>query len=87
MSDATLSVDAFEEQRVTELRTAQSKAERLFREIEKSGLIRSGISESRLNEEIYELAKEMYGTTTYLAQTYCPRGQEHAGAICREPPT
>jgi Xaa-Pro dipeptidase len=65
LSDATLPVDALEEQRVTELRTAQLKAERLFHEIEERGLIRSGISESRLNADIYELAREMYGITTY----------------------
>ena len=37
----------------------------MFQEIEKRGLIRSGISESRLNADVYELAKEMYGITTY----------------------
>jgi Xaa-Pro dipeptidase len=65
LSDAILPVDALEEQRVTELRTAQRKAESLFHEIEKRGLIRSGIPESRLNADIYDLAKEMYGITTY----------------------
>jgi len=65
LSDTTHSVDAFEGRRVTELRIAQEKAERLFREIDQRGLIRAGISESQLNEEIYELAKEMYGITTY----------------------
>lgn len=65
MSDTTLPVDAFEERRVTELRIAQNKAERLFHEVEARSLIRPAISESRLNEEIYRLAKEMYGITTY----------------------
>jgi Xaa-Pro dipeptidase len=65
LSDASLPVHALEEQRITDLRVAQSNAERLFREIEESGLIRSGISESRLNADIYELAKQMYGITTY----------------------
>jgi Xaa-Pro dipeptidase len=37
----------------------------LFREIEARGLIRSGASESRLSEDIYELTKEMYGITTH----------------------
>jgi Xaa-Pro dipeptidase len=43
----------------------QRKAECLFCEIEERGLIRSGISEGRLNEDIYNLAKEMYDITTY----------------------
>ncbi|HEY6491175.1 MAG: M24 family metallopeptidase [Terracidiphilus sp.] len=65
MSDPTLPLDVLEAQRVTELSRAQSKAEQLFREIEARGLIRAGIRESRLNEDIYELAREMYGITTY----------------------
>ena len=59
MSDTAPSVDAFEQQRVTELRTAQSKAQQLFQEIEKRDLIRPGISESQLNTDIYELAKSL----------------------------
>jgi Xaa-Pro dipeptidase len=59
------SLDTLEETKVTELRTAQSKAEQLFHEVETRGLIRAGISESQLNQEIYDLAKEMYGISTY----------------------
>ena len=51
--------------RATELLEAQSKAEKLFNEIEARGLIRPGIAESQLNADIYALAKEMYGITTY----------------------
>jgi Xaa-Pro dipeptidase len=58
MSDAALPVDAFETQRVTEPGAAQAKAERLFHEIEAQNLIRAGLSESQLNDEIYEPAKE-----------------------------
>ncbi len=65
MSDNTTPVDTLEEQRVTELRMAQGKAERLFREVEARGLIRAGITESRLNQEIYDLAREMFGISTY----------------------
>ena len=65
MSDQITDIYALEEQKVTELRNAQNKAEQLFRETEARGLIRAGISESRLNEDIYELAKEIFGITTY----------------------
>ena len=65
MSDETHTVDALEYQRVTELRVAQEKAERLFHEVEARGLIRADILESQLNQEIYDLAKEMYGISTY----------------------
>jgi Xaa-Pro dipeptidase len=58
-------LNTLEAKRVTELRIAQSKAERLFREAEARGLIRAGIPETQLNREIYDLAKEMYGISTY----------------------
>lgn len=54
-----------ENARATELRSAQAKAEKLFHETGARGLIRSGIAETRLNAEIYDLAKEMYGITAY----------------------
>jgi hypothetical protein len=59
-------IDAFEEQRVTELRAVQSKAQRSFRAVEARGLIRSSIRESRLNGDADELAKEMCGITNCL---------------------
>jgi Xaa-Pro dipeptidase len=58
-------LDTLEEKKVTELRIAQNKAERLFHEVEARGLIRADITESQLNQEIYDLAKEMYGISTY----------------------
>ncbi len=64
MSDAH-SEDVLEQKKVTELRLAQSKAEQLFHEVEARGLIRAGIAESQLNQEIYDLAKELFGISTY----------------------
>ena len=86
MSDIALPADAFEEQRVTELRTAQSNAERLFKEIEKRGLIRPGISETRLNADIYELAKEMYGITTYWHKRIVRAGRNTLAPYDENPP-
>jgi hypothetical protein len=43
--------------RAAELREAQTKAEKLFDENGARGLIRSGITESVLNDDIYALAK------------------------------
>jgi len=51
--------------RAAELWEAQAKAGQLFREIEARGLIRPGISEGALNAEIYALAQEMFGISTY----------------------
>ena len=55
----------FELARANQLRAAQRKAETLFHAIEARGLVRPGISEKTLNEDIYALAKEMYGISTY----------------------
>jgi Xaa-Pro aminopeptidase len=51
--------------RAAELWEAQTKAEQLFNEIAARGLIRPGITEGALNAEIYALAQEMFGITTY----------------------
>ena len=86
MTDASLRLDALEEQRVTELRIAQNKAERLFGEIEQRGLIRAGLSESRLNEDIYKLAKEMFGITTYWHKRIVRAGRNTLAPYDENPP-
>ena len=86
MTETALPSDALQEQRVTQLRIAQSKAERLFREIEQRGLIRAGLSESRLNEDIYNLAKEMYGITTYWHKRIVRAGSNTLAPYAENPP-
>ncbi|KAG4274465.1 hypothetical protein FPRO04_09423 [Fusarium proliferatum] len=53
-----------EEQRAASLRDAEKKAIELFDEIEKS-LIRPGISEKELNNEIHALGAERHGVRTH----------------------
>jgi len=65
MSMTSTSQPDLEARRVTELRDAQKKAEGLFSEIEARGLIQPGIQESDLNEKVFVLANELYGTTTH----------------------
>ena len=86
MTDSALPSDALQEKRVTQLRIAQSKAERLFREIEQRGLIHPGLSESRLNENIYNLAKEMYGITTYWHKRIVRAGSNTLAPYAENPP-
>lgn len=61
MSESTIT----EEQRAAELLRAQNNAVKLFHEVETRGLIRAGITESQLNQAIYDLAKELFGISTY----------------------
>ena len=86
MTNTTTAIDEFEAKRVTELRTAQEKAERLFRETEARGLIRAGIRESELNEEIYALAKEMFGITTYWHKRIVRAGKNTLLPYADNPP-
>jgi Xaa-Pro dipeptidase len=75
-----------EDARIAELRAAQKKAEGLFHEVETRGLIRSGITESQLNEDIYALAKEMYGITTYWHKRIVRAGKNTLLPYAENPP-
>ncbi|WP_446745197.1 M24 family metallopeptidase [Silvibacterium acidisoli] len=75
-----------EAERVDELLQAQAKAERLFREVEARGLIRPGITESRLNQEIYDLAKELFGISTYWHKRIVRAGSNTLLPYAENPP-
>jgi Xaa-Pro dipeptidase len=85
-SDQTPSIDSFEEKKVTELLIAQNKAAQLFREVEARGLIRAGIAESRLNQEIYDLAEEIYGISTYWHKRIVRAGANTLLPYAENPP-
>ena len=86
MGSAKDATTALEEVRATELQEAQAKAAQLFRAIEARGLIRPGITESRLNEDIYALAKEMYGITTYWHKRIVRAGANTLLPYAENPP-
>jgi Xaa-Pro dipeptidase len=75
-----------EDVRAQELAEAQAKAEKLFREIETRSLIRSGIRESELNNEIYALAKEMYEIDTYWHKRIVRAGKNTLLPYAENPP-
>jgi Xaa-Pro dipeptidase len=75
-----------EEQRVSELLEAQRKAEALFNEVEERGLIRPNITEISLNADIYALAKEMYGITTYWHKRIVRAGKNTLLPYADNPP-
>src|SRR5580698_9700269 len=75
-----------EETRIAELRVAQAKAEELFRAVEERGLVRAGITESQLNEDIYALAKEMFGITTYWHKRIVRAGRNTLAPYAENPP-
>jgi Xaa-Pro dipeptidase len=77
---------ALEEVRTLELLAAQTKAAQLFHAVEARELIRPGITESRLNEDIYALAKEMYGITTYWHKRIVRAGANTLLPYAENPP-
>jgi Xaa-Pro dipeptidase len=77
---------ATEEQRAGELLEAQTRAERLFHQVEARGLIRPGITESGLNAEIYALAQELYGITTYWHKRIVRAGKNTLLPYAENPP-
>lgn len=75
-----------EEQRASELLEAQAKAEALFHEVEARGLIRPGITENDLNAEIYALAQDLYGITTYWHKRIVRAGKNTLLPYAENPP-
>lgn len=76
----------FESTRATELREAQNKAEDLFRAIETHDLIKPGMTELELNQQIYELAEEMFGITTYWHKRIVRAGRNTLLPYAENPP-
>jgi Xaa-Pro dipeptidase len=77
---------ATEEHRASELLEAQTRAEALFYEVEARGLIRPGITENDLNAEIYALAQELYGITTYWHKRIVRAGRNTLLPYAENPP-
>jgi Xaa-Pro dipeptidase len=76
----------WEERRASQLLEAQFKAEGLFREIEARGLVRAGVTESGLNADIYSLANEMYGISTYWHKRIVRAGKNTLLPYAENPP-
>jgi Xaa-Pro dipeptidase len=77
---------ATQEQRAAELREAQTRAEALFHAVEARGLIRPGVTESGLNVEIYALAQELFGVTTYWHKRIVRAGKNTLLPYAENPP-
>ena len=77
---------AAEDHRDSELLEAQTRAEALFRQVKARGLIRPGITENGLNAEIYALAQELYGITTYWHKRIVRAGKNTLLPYAENPP-
>ncbi|WP_298446138.1 M24 family metallopeptidase [Gordonia sp. (in: high G+C Gram-positive bacteria)] len=72
--------------RVAGLRDAQAKAERLFDEIAARGLIRAGIGERAVSDEIRDLANDMFGLTKHWHKRIVRAGPNTLNTARENPP-
>jgi Xaa-Pro aminopeptidase len=79
------SPDPSEESRVTALLDAQHKASLLFAEIERT-LIRPGVTESRLSQDIHALAQARFGVETHWHKRVIRSGQNTLKPYNEDPP-
>src|SRR5215475_1812314 len=75
-----------EDSRAAALLQAQEKANELFHSVESKGLIRPGILETKLNQDIFDLAKEMYGISTYWHKRIVRAGRNTLAPYDENPP-
>jgi len=79
-------MEQVEETRAAALLEAQQKAAELFAEIERQGLIRAGARETEINESIYDLAEEMFGTRQYWHKRIVRAGRNTLAPYDENPP-
>jgi Xaa-Pro dipeptidase len=77
---------AEEEVRVRRLVDAQDKAAQLFGEIERRAMIRPGVREQRLSDEIRDLAADMFGVTRHWHRRIVRAGENTLQPFKEHPP-
>jgi Xaa-Pro dipeptidase len=80
------SLSAEEEIRVQRLLDAQQKAAQLFDEIERRGMIRPGVREQELSDDIRDLAAEMFGVSRYWHRRIVRAGENTFQPFQEHPP-
>src|SRR5262245_16654899 len=77
---------ADENLRAEMLLDAQNKAAQLFAEIERSGMIRAGVGEQELSDEIRDLAAEMFGVKRHWHKRIVRAGENTLQPYRKNPP-
>ncbi len=75
-----------EEELAFDLIEAQLKAQALFAEVETQNLIRPGMTETAINESIYDLAQRMYGIKRYWHKRIVRAGRNTLAPYDENPP-
>ena len=79
-------MDQSEEAVAAGLLDAQRKAQTLFDEVESRKLIRPGVAETEINENIYALAERMYGISRYWHKRIVRAGRNTLAPYDENPP-
>ena len=72
--------------RAAALWEAQQKADALFKRVEDTQVIRPGVAETLINEDIYALAQEMFGVDTYWHKRIVRAGRNTLAPYDENPP-
>ena len=72
--------------RVEQLLDAQAKAATLFDEIERRGMVRPGVGERQLSDEIRDLAADMFGVTRHWHKRVVRAGENTLLSFHADPP-
>src|SRR5271168_1251025 len=72
--------------RAASLLEAQKKADELFTAVESRGVIRPHVLESRINQDIYDLAGSMFGVSTYWHKRIVRAGTNTLAPYDENPP-
>jgi Xaa-Pro dipeptidase len=75
-----------EADRAAALLQAQQKADQLFKQVEALGIISPNALESRINQDIYDLAERMFGISTYWHKRIVRAGTNTLAPYDENPP-
>src|SRR5271170_3723706 len=79
-------MNKIEADRAAALLQAQQKADQLFKQVESQRIIRPNALESRINQDIYDLAERMFGISTYWHKRIVRSGSNTLAPYDENPP-
>jgi Xaa-Pro aminopeptidase len=86
VSKAARKTMADEDLRIEMLLDGQNKAAELFAEIERAGMLRAGVSEQQLSDEIRDLAADMFGVKRHWHKRIVRAGENTLAPYRKNPP-
>jgi Xaa-Pro aminopeptidase len=79
-------MEKLESTRAAALLQAQNNANELFKAVESQGVIRPGVTETKINQDIYDLAEKMFGVSTYWHKRIVRAGTNTLAPYDENPP-